>query len=120
MSPAVRQLDDEPQVDLLVRDRETTRRFVVRVLGNVLALPDEARDTLLATATAWLNAHGSAAQAGRVLYCHENTVRYRIHRLEEHLDGSLDDPRTLGDLMTALQAIRTFPELGNHIVDPKP
>lgn len=109
----LRQLDDDPQVDLLVRDRETTRRFVNRVLGSVLALPGDDRTTLLATATAWVDAHGSAAEAGRVLYCHENTVRHRIHRLEEHLGTSLDDPRSLGDLITALQAIRTFPELGN-------
>lgn len=109
-SSAIRQLEDEPVLDLLVRDREATRRFVNRVLGNVLHLPDDDRATLLATATAWLEAHGSAADAGRILYCHENTVRHRIHRLEEHVGGSFDDPRNLSDLLTALQALRTFPE----------
>ncbi|MFE6921840.1 PucR family transcriptional regulator [Nocardia sp. NPDC057663] len=111
---AIRQLEDEPHIDLIVRDKETTRRFVERVLRSVLTLPDYERTTLLATATAWIEVHGSAAEAGRLLYCHENTVRHRIHRLEEHLGGSLDDPRKLGDLTTALQAIRTFPELGNR------
>ena len=113
----VQQLDDVPLTDLLVRDRETTRRFVVRVLGRVLALPDDDRSTLLATAQAWIAARGSAPEAGRVLYCHENTVRHRMRRLEEHLGFPLDDPRNLADLTTALQAIRTFPELGRRLVE---
>jgi hypothetical protein len=114
-SGGVRQLPDMPLTDLLVRDLDTTRRFVLRVLGNVLALPDDDRATLLATAEAWIAAHGSAAEAGRVLYCHENTVRHRLHRLEGHLRVSLDDPRNLADLTTALEAIRTFPQLGNRV-----
>ncbi|UGT55211.1 PucR family transcriptional regulator [Nocardia asteroides] len=111
----LRRLEDEPHIDLLVRDRETTGRFVLRVLRGVLATPDHERTTLLATATAWIDARGSAAQAGRQLYCHQNTVRQRIRRLEEHLGGSLDDPRLLSDLTIALQAIRVFPELGNRL-----
>ncbi|MGW6423095.1 PucR family transcriptional regulator [Nocardia sp. NPDC055053] len=111
----IRSLDDDPPIDLLVRDRDTTRRFVVRVLHGVLALPDHERTTLLATATAWIDSRGSAAEAGRLLYCHENTVRHRIRRIEEHLGGSLDDPRVLSDLTIALQAIRAFPELGNRL-----
>lgn len=114
---AVRQLNDEPQIDFLVRDRDATRRFVLRVLGNVLALPDDDRTTLLATARAWIEAHGSAPEASRVLYCHENTVRHRIRRLEQHLGSPLDDPRNLGDLTTALQAIHIFPELANRPTD---
>jgi hypothetical protein len=94
---------------------ETTRRFVVRVLGKALALPKDDRATLMATAEAWIAARGSAAEAGRVLYCHENTVRHRLHRLEGHLGVALDDPRNLADLTTALEAIRTFPQLGTRI-----
>ncbi len=114
---AIRQLEDEPHIDLLVRDRETTRVFVLRVLRGVLVLPDHEREMLLATARAWLDTHGSAAEAGRLVYCHENTVRHRIRRLEDHLGGTLDDPRRVSDLTIALQAIRTFPELG-HRFDP--
>ncbi|MEV0078330.1 helix-turn-helix domain-containing protein [Nocardia neocaledoniensis] len=114
-SKGIRRLDDEPHIDLLVRDRETTRRFVLRVLGGVLATPDHERTTLLTTATVWIDARGSAAEAGRQLYCHENTVRQRIRRLEEHLGGALDDPRVLSDLTIALRAIRAFPELGERL-----
>ncbi|MFF5422383.1 helix-turn-helix domain-containing protein, partial [Streptomyces misionensis] len=69
------------------------------------------RTTLLATARGWLEAHGSAAEAGRRLFCHQNTVRYRMHRLEEFLRGPLDDPKIIAELSMALDAVGTFPML---------
>lgn len=111
---AVRQLDDTPLTELVMNNLETTQRAVHRILGGVLSLPDEDRTTLLATARAWLDAHGSAAEAGRTLYCHRNTVRYRMHRLEEFLRGPLDDPKIIAELSMALDAVSTFPTLLEH------
>ncbi|UGQ11859.1 helix-turn-helix domain-containing protein [Yinghuangia sp. ASG 101] len=108
---AVRQLDDTPLTELVMNNLETTQRAVHRILGGVLSLPDEDRTTLLATARAWLDAHGSAVEAGRTLYCHQNTVRYRMHRLEEFLRGPLDDPKIIAELSMALDAVSTFPTL---------
>ncbi|MDI3405372.1 PucR family transcriptional regulator [Streptomyces cavernicola] len=110
-APAVRQLDDTPLTELVMNNLETTQRAVQRILGGVLSLPEEDRTTLLATARAWLEAHGSAAEAGRMLYCHQNTVRYRMHRLEEFLRGPLDDPKIVAELSMALDAVGTFPML---------
>ncbi|MET9348742.1 PucR family transcriptional regulator [Streptomyces termitum] len=107
----VRQLDDTPLTELVMNNLETTQRAVHRILGGVLSLPEEDRTTLLATARAWLEAHGSATEAGRALYCHANTVRYRMHRLEEFLRGPLDDPRIVAELSMALDAVGTFPTL---------
>ena len=114
----VNQLADTPLAELMIGNLETTRGFVYRVLGPVLRLPDDDRGIYLTTAQAWLDARGSAAEAGRALYCHENTVRYRMRRLEEHLGGSLDDPVSLAELAAALQAIRTFPDLGARLPGP--
>ncbi|GHF79726.1 PucR family transcriptional regulator [Streptomyces filamentosus] len=108
---AVRQLDDTPLTELVMNNLETTQRAVHRILGGVLSLPEEDRTTLLATARAWLEAHGSATEAGRALYCHPNTVRYRMHRLEEFLRGPLEDPRIVAELSMALDAVGTFPAL---------
>ncbi len=107
----VRQLDDTPLTELVMNNLDTTRRAVNRVLGGLLSLPEDERTTLLATARAWFKAHGSAAEAAQVLYCHENTVRYRIHRLEEYLRGPLDDPMIVAELALALDAVGTFPTL---------
>ncbi|NEB07878.1 PucR family transcriptional regulator [Streptomyces coelicoflavus] len=114
---AVRQLDDTPLTELVMNNLETTQRAVQRILGGVLSLPEEDRTTLLATARAWLEAHGSAAEAGRLLFCHQNTVRYRMHRLEEFLRGPMDDPKIVAELSMALDAVGTFPMLlqSNHV-----
>lgn len=111
----VNQLEDAPLSELMIGNLDTTRRFVQRVLGAVLRLPDDDRAMYLTTAQAWLDARGSAVEAGRLLYCHENTVRYRMRHLEEHLGGSLSDPTTLAELAAAMQAIRTFPHLSAHV-----
>jgi hypothetical protein len=49
--------------------------------------------------------------AAGALFCHQNTVRYRMHRLEEYLRGSLDDPKIVAELAMALDAVGTFPML---------
>ncbi|MGA5817611.1 PucR family transcriptional regulator [Kitasatospora sp. NPDC094028] len=108
---SVRQLDDTPLTELVMTNLETTRRAVNRILGGVLSLPENDRTTLLATARAWLDARGSAAEASRALYCHQNTVRYRMHRLEEYLRGPLDDPKVVAELAMAVDAVGTFPTL---------
>jgi DNA-binding PucR family transcriptional regulator len=84
---------------------------VQRILHAVLALPADERDTLLSTAEVWLGAGGSAAEAGCIMYCHKNTIRYRLHKLEQYLVRPLDDPTAIAELTTALHALRTFPAL---------
>ncbi|GLW72769.1 hypothetical protein Kpho02_50680 [Kitasatospora phosalacinea] len=111
---ALRQLDDTPLTEMVMTNLETTRRAVNRILGGVLSLPEDDRTTLLATARAWLEADGSAAEAARALYCHQNTVRYRMRRLEEYLRGPLDSPKIVAELTMALDAVGTFPTLLNH------
>src|SRR5215469_10263805 len=110
----VRQLDDTPLAELAMGSMDTTRRVVRRVLGNVLCLPEDERTTLLDTAAAWLNAGGSARDAARTLYCHENTVRYRMRRLEDRLGHDLANPTALAELAAALSAVRMFPGLAGE------
>ncbi|MFE9428615.1 PucR family transcriptional regulator [Kitasatospora sp. NPDC006697] len=110
-SVTVRQLDDTPLTEMVMTNLETTRRAVNRILGGLLSLPEDDRTTLLATARAWLEANGSAAEAARQLFCHQNTVRYRMHRIEEHLRGPLDNPKIVAELAMALDAVGTFPTL---------
>jgi hypothetical protein len=108
---AVRQFDDTPLGSLVAADPDAARQLVERVLGKLITLPEEERTTLLSTVEAWLDARGSASEAGRELYCHPNTVRHRLHRVEEHTGRSLDDPRAVAELATALQALQVFPGL---------
>jgi hypothetical protein len=113
----MRQMSDAPLTELVMSNLGTTRRFVRRVLHDVLDLPEDDLTVLLDTASAWLDAKGSAAEAGRVLFCHENTVRNRLRRFEQYLGRSMDDPTAQAEITTALQAIRTFPELADRRTD---
>ena len=94
---------------LVAADPAVARDLVLRVFGRLLALDDRA--VLLATVEAWLDAGGSATAAGQALFCHPNTVRYRLRRVEELTGRSVDVPRAAAELAVALQALRVFPAL---------
>ncbi len=107
----VAQFDDSPLGALVAADPGVARDLVQRVLGRLLALDAEDRAGLLATVEAWLDAGGSATAAGQALFCHPNTVRYRLRRVEELTGRSVDAPRAAAELTVALQALRVFPTL---------
>jgi hypothetical protein len=103
---AVAQFEETPLRVLAAAAPDAAGELARAVLGPVLALPAQDRSTLLATLRAWFDAGGSAAEAGRRIYIHPNTVRYRLRRLQEHTGRSLDDPRAAAELLAALEALR--------------
>ena len=76
------------------------------MLGPILELPTQDRSSLLSTLQAWFDAGGSAVETGKRIYCHPNTVRYRLRRLQKHTGRSLDDPKAVAELLAALDALR--------------
>lgn len=76
------------------------------LLAGVLALPPAEREILLRTLEAWYEQDGSAKNAGKNLYVHPNTVRYRIRRIEDLTGSDLNRPVCVAELYLALQAIR--------------
>jgi len=74
------------------------------VLGSLNRLPDEDRRVLVGTLRAWLACGGSVDTAAKTLFCHPNTVRYRLNRVTEHTGRSLTDPQAVTELTLALQA----------------
>lgn len=78
-----------------------------RVARGILAGLDELtvqdRDLLLDTFGAWLDADGSAGEAGRKLFVHPNTVRNRLRRLEKQTGRSLSNPRAIAELILAYE-----------------
>jgi PucR C-terminal helix-turn-helix domain/GGDEF-like domain len=81
-----------------------------RVAGSILAALDQVsareRSLLLATFGAWLDGGGSASQAAGTLFCHPNTVRHRLRRLEQRTGRSLADPRGIAELSLAFEIDR--------------
>jgi PucR C-terminal helix-turn-helix domain/GGDEF-like domain len=105
-SPVVAQFEETPLRVLAAAAPDAARALAHTVLGPVLDLPAHDRSSLLTTLQAWFDAAGSAVEAGKRIYCHPNTVRYRLRRLQEHTGRSLDDPRAVAELLAALDALR--------------
>ncbi|WP_198535113.1 PucR family transcriptional regulator [Streptomyces natalensis] len=101
----VARFDDSPAALLVASAPDEAGRIARTVFEAVLELPAAERDRLLETLECWYAAAGSAADAAELLYCHRNTVRYRLHRLEELTGRSLRDPRAVADLAVALHAL---------------
>jgi hypothetical protein len=108
-APAVAQFEQSPLRVLAAAAPDAAEELVRTVLGPVLDLPAQDRSSLLGTLQAWFDAGGSAVETGKRIYCHPNTVRYRLRRLQEHTGRSLDDPRAAAELMAALDAFRLMP-----------
>jgi hypothetical protein len=112
--PAVGQFDESPLGALIAASPRTARDVARSVFGEVLDLPADDRETLLSTLAAWFESSGSTASAAERLFCHANTVRYRIHRIERYLGRSLEDPRDVADVRAAIVALRVIPQLDHE------
>jgi hypothetical protein len=111
----VASIDDDWAAALVAGASEISARVVRRLLGQVAALPPAERDILLTTLRAWLECGGNASAAARQLYCHRNTVRNRLHRLEALSGQSLSDPRGVAGLSIAAQGARLLEQNLMHL-----
>lgn len=69
-------------------------------------LSEEEREILFETFRAWRDHDGSMRTAGEMLFCHPNTVRYRMHRIEQRTGRSLTRPRDVAELCLAFEVHR--------------
>jgi sugar diacid utilization regulator len=107
--PMVNVFDDAPLPVLVASSPTTSYRVTKTILGPLLDINPDERDMLLDTLAAFFAFRGSAIEAGKHLYCHPNTVRHRLHRIERQTGRPLHDPRSSAELFVALQALRTLP-----------
>lgn len=96
--------DDSPLAALSVCAPEVTQKLARSILRRFdhHQTPNE-RDVLLDTFQVWVDCDGSVSQTAERLFCHPNTVRYRLRRVEEHTGRSLSAPRDLTELCLAFQ-----------------
>jgi len=105
----VTQFRDSP-IDLLVAAAPHAALEAARaVLGSLLDLAEDELALLLGTFEAWVRASGSATTAGAELFCHPNTVRYRLRRIEASSGRTLANPGDVAELVTAVRAWRELP-----------
>jgi hypothetical protein len=101
--------DDTPLAVAAVSAPEVMAKIRSSVLGPVNVLPAEECAVLLDTFQAWLQAGGSANDTAAKIYCHPNTVRHRLHRIEKLTGRSLSRPTDLAELCLAFEVERRLP-----------
>ena len=85
-------------------------RISENVLGALKDLPEHDRDALLDTVEAWLDYGGSIDQIAHHMFCHPNTARQRLRRLETHTGRSVNNPRDATELFIALEMVGRLPK----------
>lgn len=105
--PGLAVLDDRLPEALLVDSPELLPRLVGTALGGLMELPPADRDTLLETLEELLACGGSPTHAATALFCHRNTVIYRMRRIEAATGRSISNPRDRLLLTLGLMATRT-------------
>ena len=85
---------------------EVLVKTVAPTLDCFAGLSYQERDTLFDTFQAWVDNDGSTRAVGDLLFCHPNTVRYRLHRIEQRTGRSLSKPRDVAELCLAFEVQR--------------
>lgn len=76
--------------------------FMQEYLSPILE-EDGKEGDLFVTAVEYVLAGGDVVKAGERLYCHKNTIRYRIARLQEKLDPEVNEKEFYLNLSTAIK-----------------
>jgi PucR C-terminal helix-turn-helix domain/GGDEF-like domain len=92
-TPGLAFLDERLPEALLADSPELAPRVLRAGLGRLLDLAPADRDTLLQTLEQLLATGGSPTHAAAALFCHRNTVIYRMRRIEAATGRSIADPR---------------------------
>jgi hypothetical protein len=98
--------DASPLAMAAVSNPDVMARIGRELLGPLDELPPEERAILVETFEAWLDAGGSASRTGAAIFVHPNTVRHRLHRIEERTGKSLSHPRDVAELCLAFEVDR--------------
>lgn len=100
-------LGEDHLLDLwLTSDPALLDEIVERRLGGLMRLPAAKRTVLTETLRVWLESWSTAADVGRRLHVHPQTVRYRLNQIREQIGDQMDDPEARFGLEAALRALR--------------
>lgn len=95
--------DAEPLTIAAVSAPRVMKQIATTVFAGFGDLNEKERDILFATFRTWMKAGGSINASAERLYCHPNTVRYRLRRIEERTGKSIGRPRDLAELCLAFE-----------------
>jgi hypothetical protein len=102
----VTQFDDSILATAAVSAPEVMVKLVSPTIECFAELGPAERDVLFDTFRVWLDHDGSLRVAGELLFCHPNTVRYRLHRIEQRTGRCLTRPRDVAELALTFEVYR--------------
>jgi PucR-like helix-turn-helix protein/diguanylate cyclase with GGDEF domain len=88
---------------------EVAKKVATVILGQFDDLPSEEKNVLFDTFRAWRANKGSVTNAAAQLYVHPNTVRHRLHRIEQRTGRSLAVPDELAEMCLAFEVRENMP-----------
>jgi PucR C-terminal helix-turn-helix domain/GGDEF-like domain len=101
--------EETPLAVAAVSAPEVMAKIKSLVLSRLDKLTTDERTILLDTFQAWVDAGGSANDTAAKIFCHPNTVRHRLRRIEELTDRSLSRPKDVAELCLAFEVERRLP-----------
>jgi hypothetical protein len=104
--PRVTQFDGSILSTAALSAPEVMVKLVTPTIECFAEVAQEERDILFDTFRVWLENDGSLRTAGELLFCHPNTVRYRLHRIEQRTGRSLSRPRDVAEISLAFEVHR--------------
>jgi hypothetical protein len=88
---------------------EVTSKVENIILGCFDDMSPQDKDILFTTFQAWVDHDGSVPKTAEALYCHPNTVRHRLRRIEQRSGRLLSVPRELAELCLAMEIHQRLP-----------
>jgi len=82
---------------------DVAQKLATIVLGAFDELGNDDRDVLFDTFRAWIHNRGSVQQTAADMFCHPNTLRHRLHRIQELSGRSITVPHELAELCLAFE-----------------
>jgi hypothetical protein len=104
--PRVTQFDGSILSTAALSAPEVMVKLVTPTIECFAEVAQEERNILFDTFRVWLENDGSLRTAGELLFCHPNTVRYRLHRIEQRTGRSLSRPRDVAEISLAFEVHR--------------
>jgi hypothetical protein len=89
---------------------EVTNKVAAVIFSQFDDLSSDEKALLFQTFGVWLAQKGSTADAAAQLYCHPNTVRHRLRRIEARTGRSLAVPDQLAELCLAYEIRENMPK----------
>lgn len=86
-----------------IEDKHILDDYLQEHLGSILKYDAEHNSNYTETLYQYLLCDGSVKKIAENLFCHRNTINYRIHIIKETLSYNLDDSKKRFELMTAFQ-----------------